>query len=441
MNPFRTYHKAICTFLMSIGVCLGLSGQDVHTQSQKQDDYSSQNLPNEKSKGDNKVTIPQLFFSGILVQNEGRQQVWYIPSLFEQFPANTVEGFVFNPHVSVTRHLKDGKFYNLKPHLRYGFGNKRLQAQLSAQLYYAPAHKASIQLSGGRFVEQFNTDSPLNALNNTLYTFLSQDNFLKIYEKDYLKISHIISPIKDVLLTTTLSWNNRKPLQNLPKYDKEDSAFTSNTPINNELDNTSFKMHQALLWNAQLRWQFGHQYIRHRGVFKSLSPYPSITLSYSGSADGVLGSDLSYQKIALKITQDFKVGKWGSGQFFLETGDFIAKDTLSFIDFKHFNGNRTLYSKFRIGDFQLLDYYQYSTTNFYLQVHYEHQMNPLAFGKRKVRIQPIVSFNYLYTPNDNTYWELGIGANIFGLWRLEFYNSWRTSSHENFGVRLGIILN
>ena len=222
---------------------------------------------------------------------------------------------------------------------------------------------------------------------------------------------------------------------------KKKVKFTSNTPLNNELTNTAFEQHQALLWKAQLRWQIGHQLIHHRGAWKYIGKYPAISISYSGAISGILNSDLSYQKIALQITDNFKVGKWGFGKFLLETGDFISKDRLSFIDFKHFNGKRTVYGDFDIGDFQLLDYYQYSTTNFYLQSHYEHQLHPLSFRNGNTKIQPVISLNYLYTPSDGSYWEFGVGLNkIFKFWRVDFYNSWRGSKHESSGVRFGVII-
>ena len=206
MNPIKIYFKKTLLFLLSITISLGLMGQVVNTENPKQDEQESLS---DSSKKNNKIKILSLLFKGSLVQNQEKKQDWYIPSLFELLPPNTVEGIVINPNVSFTQYLEKGKFINLKPSLRYGFGSKQLKAQLSTHFYYAPSQKASIQLSGGRFVEQFNNETTLNALNNTYYTFLRKENFLKIYERGYLEVNHIISPIKDFLLTTTFSWNNR----------------------------------------------------------------------------------------------------------------------------------------------------------------------------------------------------------------------------------------
>jgi len=395
--------------------------------------------PDKKLDNDQRPIIPQILFSGVLIQNQQQKQVWYLPSLFELFPPNTVEGFVTNLGLSFTQYLPQGRFYNLKPTIRYGWGNQRIQAQLKTQLYYNPSLKASIQVLGGRFVEQFNQESTLQALGNTISTFLNKENYLKIYERSYVELAHTIAPVKDFLLTTTLSWNERSRLKNLPQYNEQNSEFTSNDPVNRELPNTAFEKHQAVLWGAQLRWQLAHQYIRKKGKFKSISPYPAVAVKYSGALNEIGDSDISYQKIAVQITERFDAGKWGSGQFLLEAGDFISKDSLSFIDFKHFNGKRTAYGAFNIDDFQLLDYYQYSTTNFYLQSHYQHLFAPLSIGRLK--IHPVTSANYLYTPSEGSYWELGIGLNkLLKFWRVGFYSSWRNSQHEGIGVRFGVVI-
>ena len=124
----------------------------------------------------------------------------------------------------------------------------------------------------------------------------------------------------------------------------------------------------------------------------------------------------------------------------VEVGDFISKDSLSFIDFNHFNGGQIAYAQFEVGNFQLLDYYQYSTSDAYVQGHYEHHFNKIE--KLSIDLQPVISANYLYTQNDGHYWELGLGiGELFGDWRYGFYSSWRDGVHQAVGFRFGYVLN
>lgn len=443
MNLFKENTKRLSLFLLCMVLSLYLSGQHTDQGPAALSDNEQKSLLTEiegpKNDKQNKIKIVDLLFSGILIEQQSAKRLWYIPNLFELFPANTIEGFVSNFKVSMTQHLQQGRFLRLVPELRYGFGNNRLKARMAAEYYYHPASKASLQLSGGKFVEQINEESTLSAFNNTYYTFLLKRNFLKLYEKNFLELGHTFSPAKDFLFTNSVSWNERSPLQNLPAYSDGKSKYASNDPVNNELAYMGLKRHKALLWETQLRWQLRHQYHRQRGKWVSFSQYPTVTISYQAALSGVLGSTLSYQKVNLQITDQFKWDKVGSGSLSLEVGDFIAKDNFTFLDYKHFDGKQTVYGAFNPLGFELLDYYESSTANFYLQGHYEQHLNAIPIKNKK--LYPVLSVNYLYTETGGSYWELGMGVErILGIWRIDLYNSWREARHESIGIRLGIIL-
>lgn len=385
-----------------------------------------------------KVGVPNILFSGVLLKNAEKNQIWYIPNVFEQFPANTVEGFVFSPQVKFTQNYEDGRFLSLTPNLRYGFGNGRFQAQLKTQYFYKPESNGLLEISGGRAIEQLYGESTLSAFNNILNTFALSDNFLKIYERSYVELAHTFSPIKDFLLTTSVSWNERNPLTNLERYEN-DEDFTSNAPENEELDDTAFAKHTAVLFDAKLRWQIGHQFSKQRGRMVSSGKYPALTLSYTNAVDELLGSDVSYQKLAFSIEDDFEIGHYAFGKFFVEAGDFIFQDALTFVDFNHFKGKETVYGDYGIDQFHLLEYYRYSTADFYVQGHYEHYFRPFHFIYDEVDYRPVAGVHYLYTKEGGHYAELGLGMDkMFGNWRFDVYNSWRDGKHESFGVRLGL---
>lgn len=381
--------------------------------------------------------LQRLLFAGLAFQQTDKQRFWYVPSLFELFPANTVEGFVANPQVSFTQHLKDDRLYQLKPRLRYGFGNKRLQADLQAFFYYQPERKAYLQVAGGRTVQSFDKEHTLSAFNNTISTFLQELNYLKIYERSYVELTHSIAPTKSMLLTAGINYSARKTLDNLPRYG-ENSVYLSNEPSNAEQSQTAFEPHRSLSFHAALRWQKGHQYKWERGELVSVSPYPAITLSYTAANADWLNTDLTYEKIALRLSEDYSATNWGRTQVLLEVGDFLRKEALTFVDVKHFNGNKTTYTSFGIENFQLLDYYQYSTANFYFEGHLEHQLTPISILGGKRELVPVLRVNYLYTATAQSYWELGMGVGkLLNNLRVDVYNSWQQRKHDAIGVRLG----
>jgi hypothetical protein len=387
----------------------------------------------------NQSLIPQVLFSGLLYRNTDKKRVWYIPNAFEQFPANTVEGFVLNPQIKFTQKFSGKKFISLRPNLRYGFGNARFQAKISSLFFIAPKRKATIAVSGGRGVEQLYAESTLSSFNNLVYTFLLRENFLKIFERTFLEVGGTIAPINNFFLSSTLSWNQRSPLANLPKYENEE-VYTSNDPKNIELPSTHFEENTSVILEASLRWQIGHSLEKQRGELVSAGRYPAITIAYSGALRDVANSDNSFHKLSLQVEDHFHLGNT-EGHVFFEMGDFISKDELTFIDFNHFKGKQTVYGEYGVDQFQLLNYYNFSTANFYFQGHYQHQFASLK-QTGKSRFQPLIGLNYLYTESGGIYGEIGVGmAQILDIWRIDFYTGLREGGDSTVGVRLGVNFN
>jgi len=319
------------------------------------------------SRRTNKIRPQNLIFSGAALKYAKGRKLVYLPPLTNTLSANTVEGVVLDFRPSYTNKLPEGKFYYLKPSIRYGFGNGLFGVELLARYFYNPASRSSLDVSGGRYIKQLNEQSALAQNIYTSYTLLNEDNYLKIYEKTYLKLSNTSTLFKNLLLTGTLSWNERAPLENLPEY--ADGEFTSNAPENLELDNTAFSRHQLTLLSLSLSWQANAKYTHKRGRFITEGESLKLRLNYSRSFPNLFGSDLDYSKIAIRVN-----GSLSRGKFELETGDFISSEQLTFVDFNHFNGNQTIFNNAqRLGDFQLLDYYTYSTRSAYLKAHYEHR--------------------------------------------------------------------
>jgi len=122
---------------------------------------------------------------------------------------------------------------------------------------------------------------------------------------------------------------------------------------------------------------------------------------------------------------------------------FTNSDDVTLIDIKHFNGNRTPFANFQLGNFQLLDYYFYSTTDNYYTGHYEHHFNGFIFNKlpllRKLKFQTVGSLNFLFTDGTQTYFEVGAGIeHILKIARIDFFTSFLDGSQKSTGIRIGI---
>ncbi|MFD2248541.1 DUF5686 and carboxypeptidase regulatory-like domain-containing protein [Pontibacter ruber] len=398
----------------------------------------------------NKPSVGNFFLRGYTYSNTYEKKSFNIDPLLDVtggssfLQYNTVEGLVTNLRMSYTKTFEDRRRYEIEPTIRYGFSNEKLNARLQLNYTYNPVKRSNVQLEGGRFVSQINTLDPISPFVNTVYTLLVHKNYMKLYQRDYARLGYRTELWNGVNIITSLDYSHRMPLENTTDYAfREGSDFTSNIPVNAELGDASFEEHQALTAAFTVSFRPGMRYIsRPNQKINIGSRYPTISLGVRTGIKGVLGSDVQYTTAALRISDEQSFGLLGSSTYSLMGGTFWNKKGMRLMDYKHFNGNRTVFAGTYEG-FQLLDYYRYSTSNSYLEGHFEHHFNGFVFNKiplfRRLKWQEVVSLHYLNTKESNNYLELGLGVeHIFKVIRVDFVSAFQSNQKVQTGVRFGL---
>jgi hypothetical protein len=116
---------------------------------------------------------------------------------------------------------------------------------------------------------------------------------------------------------------------------------------------------------------------------------------------------------------------------------------MEFMDYHHFNGNRTIFGKFRLNAFQLLDYYDNSTNKSYFEAYAEHHFDGFIFNKiplvRRSRIKAVAGVRYFTSEFRNNYFEVSAGIeNIFNLFRIDFVAGYEAGRNVRTGIVIGI---
>lgn len=362
---------------------------------------------------------------------------------------NTVEGL--NVNVSGTlKYAFDSlrKSFSFTPVLRYGFSSEDFYA--TGRMAYRNEHKegfSEVALEGGSFVSQFSDDSPIHPHINTLSTLLFRKNYMKIYEKQYAKVDYSYKPSDWLRITSSLEWGQRKALFNNNDYSffYKDRTFTPNQPINYTLADTGFPQHEALVFNVQLRYWPVKSYTVYNGEKNPLlDRSPELIFTYQKGIAHVLGSDVDYDRIELGVDHQFVFGVSGKLEFELRGGTFLNADNMYFMDYKHFEGNRTILSSLKpAGAFRLLDYYLFSTKSSYFSGHTHYQFRKFLFTQlpeiRFSGIRENIFFNYLKTEDSPHYYEVGYSLDrIFRLLRIEVAASFLDHEYQEVGLRIGI---
>ncbi|MFC2107075.1 DUF5686 and carboxypeptidase regulatory-like domain-containing protein [Bacteroidota bacterium] len=357
---------------------------------------------------------------------------------------NTVQGLFLRIDLGYSRRYSNRKSFSLNQAIGYGFSNEKFTYNFRSRYYYNPAKFASIIISGGYRPEQYNSTKPITPFLNTAYTLLDEKNYLKIYQKTFLSAYHYFELVNGLYLGTGISYANRQPMVNNTNYkwvNYDSRDYTSNNPQNPDNDSPAFKENQNLKITLSLKYRINQKYMSIPNKVILANKNPDIMVSYTKGINGVLGSDMNYDLIQFGLQGKIKMGLVGTSNYLGVYGNFFNNSRMEFMDFHHFNGNRTIIANEKFDSYQVLDYYKYSTNGQYIEAHFEHHFNGFIFNKlpliRKTKWRAVGGIHYFNSDFNADYFEVNVGIkNIFKVIRIDFI----TAFNRGENVRTGVVV-
>jgi Family of unknown function (DUF5686)/CarboxypepD_reg-like domain len=340
----------------------------------------------------------------------------YTSPIFELGNANTVDGYYLQGNLKYETREKLTKRTSLYTDFRYAFGRKAFNWDIG---YYHLKDYHTFEIKVGSMVNHYNGSNPISALANTIYTTLGKENYLKIYEKDFIDLEYRNRFSQVVTGTFNVEYAKRRELQNLPDFKpwikNDEKEFTSNRPVGVELKDSKFVNPELLTADieflirpfAKKRSFNGREVTINRGnpIFKIKS------------TNGLM-SDANYSRLQGSYEQTFELEKLGDLHVLANYGGFLKAPTY-FSDFRHFNGNKTIIRSFSFDAFRNLDYYLHSTQGNYLEVFAANDFQKFLLTQitplRIYGLKESIFANYLNVPNQNfNYVEIGYGITGIG---------------------------
>ncbi|MFY0654616.1 MAG: carboxypeptidase-like regulatory domain-containing protein [Cyclobacteriaceae bacterium] len=401
---------------------------------------------NSKKKGFHLTDI--LFGNTYKVGNKAHFKL-FSPLLNVNF--NTVEGYNFFYKMNFTKTFENKHWLQLEPNIRYAFSRKMATGSLKATYRFGQVgKKKSIVLTGGKYVSQLNVAEPIHPIINTFSTLMFEDNFMKLYEREFLALQFNSRISEKYSYNIKAEYVNRLPLRNNSDhiwFDDEAKTYSTNAPNNVEIGNTSFGENNAFLSEFNLSMKPWTKFYIENNKKKVISDSsPEIQLKYRNAiASG--DAQISYHNVEAALKHVLDIGIRGTLNFNLLAGTFLSDENMSFADFKHFQGNRTaIQIADAVSSYRLLPYYEFSTSGNYVNLlsHYQFRKFFLSRFKfvQKRGIKESVFLNYLGTEYSDHYTEVGYGIeNIFRVFRVEGVISFQDGEYRDWGVRVGIASN
>lgn len=385
--------------------------------------------------------------TGYTFRNSYEKWALNFEGLIDNFSFNTVQGFNASFAPSYFKRQNDkGKWWVIGAKVNYGFSDERIRPFVFFNKKWNNTSRPKLSFVAGLTTQQFNEREPIFKLNNTLNSLFFRSNYMKIFEKDFAKISFSQEVKNGFFLNTSLEYADRKPLSNTTNYFFtsiwNDKPYTSNNPLDaNDFTSASFKGHEIATLNIDATFVFGQKYLSYPDSKFNIrnQKLPSININYRkrfGATRGALNSDL----FIANIRQNFKVGNYGDFAYHLRGGAFLKKKNLAFMDNLQANGNQLFFPiDHELNSFNILEYYRFFTNGNTAEAHFEHNFKGTVLNKipliNELNFHLVVGAKYLVMDTISPYSEYSIGLDNlgFGKWRLfrfEYVNSFYKGIQE-----------
>lgn len=308
---------------------------------------------------------------------------------------NPVDGYVIQRNIEFRHSFSLSNFYSINANIRYALSRKAFNGDLVYTRNFDENRRRLI-LAAGSNVYQTNATNPISEGYNKFYALLLNENFLKLYQKNFLNAGYEYQISSKIRLSGFLEYRFRKKLSNHVDqgFFSNSTFFTSNNPLNYELGTISLQDNNQFYTRFNVRWQPLSSWRRFNQVRRlSNNEGPTLSLQLENGF-----TDQPFSKISLSANQSISVNRLGRISYFINYSQFLVKAT-SFLDYQHFKGNEldVVGSDRRM--FYALPNYLFSTSSSHVRAHIHWEPRKLFFSQINLLnlygIREHVGYNYL----------------------------------------------
>ena len=267
---------------------------------------------------------------------------------------NAVDGASLGRSVDYRFTYKLADYWGTGLNIQYAFSRKAWNGSVYAERNW-DENRQRIRFSGGSSVLQINNTEPISSSVNLIYALFLSQNYLKLYQKDFIQASYSYQLNAKWNVSSTLEYRNRSSLVN---HESNGFFFKERTF---ESNGDSFAANSQLLASIRLRFQPLASWRRFNGARRLSNELgPTFMLNMENA-----GGDYAYSRLSFQISQSISLANWGDLNYRISGAHFMNKPS-NLIDYQHFKGNEVNVVSGQT-DFLALPYYQLSNPNGYFK--------------------------------------------------------------------------
>ena len=354
---------------------------------------------------------------------------------------NTVQGWNTKVGLSFSKRNEEKRtYYRFGGNVAYGFTDEKLRPTGFFSTKLDNNSKSYLNINGGNEVSQFNPDEPISKIINSVSSLFFRNNFMKIYEKNYVAAKFNREIFNGLNMNFGLEYAERKPLFNTSDYSviKSDDVYSSNNPfLPNNFAIPAITKHNLVTATVGARINFAQKYITRPDGKYNLGDdkYPTLFVNYKKGFAGTT-NDYNFDQVEMKLDYNLSLANKGEIAINSKTGTFFNADNISFVDYKHFNGNQT---HVNLGSFNSsfnnLPYYSLSSNKSYFETHLEYNDKGFIMNKipllNLLKSQMVLGFKNLSTKERLPYQEASIGLENLGFGKYRILRVDYVRSYQN----------
>ena len=336
----------------------------------------------------NKLTPQKILFLGQGHINRAKGREWFFQPAISLVGLVNIGGPRVQLFTGLLQRFPNKRFISITPTISYGLRNNDWQGSIYTGGMYNTFKRSTFSASFGR---SFDLINPYDAYIN----LLRRSNF---YLNDNVSFGHSTEIFNGFYLSSGLGIEFRKSLDGYKFGDVADQVFENNEII-------EFDPYSAITTNIDISYTPRQLYIRQPLEKVILgSKYPTFGLKWRKGLNGILNSQLDFDYLEARITQQKTIGIFGQSNYRFLSGKFLNSRNIPYIDNKFMRRGDPFLFTSPLATFQLLDT-TFATFDWFLEGHYTHHFNGFLINKIpfmvKTGIKEVVGAGFMYAFDRN----------------------------------------
>lgn len=362
---------------------------------------------------------------------------------------NSVDGWNFKYGLNYYKRIDKDRRLEIAPVFRYAFARDRGFGKIKSEFSYGKGlmKGSKINVEGGYYYSQFNDRKPIATFTDAISSLFVENHFMRVYDKKFIETHWEHRVLHNLILKPSVSFAERIETFNNTDYvwiDNPKKEYPDNAPVSLEMPDTHFGRTRAFKVDLGFTWKPWARYYKRGDSYSNANNPPEINVTYQKAIPGVYESTADYDLAKIEIKYRFDLNLFGKVAVRTEAGKFLRNKTMDFMDYAHFMGNQTIFTRFaQMQGYSIAPYYDYSTNDQYVStwINYEFRQFLLTNIRvlRLTGVKENININHIITPTVNNYVEVGYSIdNIFRFFRVDVTGAFLDGKYEDFRIQLGI---